>query len=135
MDPLDFTYTLVPDLIFGALEIELGIVVACLPILRPVARKISGSNYLYSVFGRGRSSGSDTFGNVLDKNKSSAHIGAVGFDHLAVSGVPSSQAAAQAHVYSSHDLKSGGQGCSGDIMVRKDLHVYRTLTDSAGTVI
>ncbi|ROW14766.1 hypothetical protein VPNG_03832 [Cytospora leucostoma] len=116
LDAMDFTYTVVPDLIFGALEIELGIVVACLPILRPVGRKVLGSNYMYSAFGRAKSSDSDRFGFVSDKKKRRAHIGAVGSDSLSdnkyalgevVSEAPPSQAAAQAHVYSSHDLESG----------------------------
>ncbi|KUI72102.1 hypothetical protein VM1G_08049 [Cytospora mali] len=50
LDSLDFTYTVVPDLIFGALEVELGIVNACLPIMRPVGRKVFGSS---SVFHQG----------------------------------------------------------------------------------
>lgn len=43
LDDADFTYTVIPDLIFGALEIELGIVNACLPILTPVVTKCFGS--------------------------------------------------------------------------------------------
>lgn len=42
LDDEDFTYTVVPDLIFGALEIELGIVNACLPNLAPVVSKCFG---------------------------------------------------------------------------------------------
>lgn len=38
--PLDFTYTIVNDTIFGGLEIELGIINACLPILRPLFGKV-----------------------------------------------------------------------------------------------
>ncbi|PHH71188.1 hypothetical protein CDD82_6688 [Ophiocordyceps australis] len=43
LDPMDFTYTMIPDLIFGALEIELGIINACLPLLRPLLLKFFGS--------------------------------------------------------------------------------------------
>ncbi|PHH64773.1 hypothetical protein CDD81_4035 [Ophiocordyceps australis] len=43
LDPMDFTYTMIPDLIYGALEIELGIINACLPLLRPLLLKFFGS--------------------------------------------------------------------------------------------
>lgn len=43
LDPLDFTYTMVDDLIFGGLEIELGIINACLPLLQPILKKFLGS--------------------------------------------------------------------------------------------
>lgn len=43
LDPLDFTYTMVDDLIFGGLEIELGIINACLPLLQPILKKVLGS--------------------------------------------------------------------------------------------
>jgi hypothetical protein len=39
LDPLDFTYTVVQDTIFGGLEVELGIINACLPVLRPLFGK------------------------------------------------------------------------------------------------
>jgi hypothetical protein len=41
---MDFTYTVVNDLIFAALELELGIVVANLPLMRPLMRKAFGSS-------------------------------------------------------------------------------------------
>ncbi|KAI1763407.1 hypothetical protein GGR53DRAFT_531632 [Hypoxylon sp. FL1150] len=38
LDLHDLTYSNVPDLLFGALEIELGIINACLPILGPLVK-------------------------------------------------------------------------------------------------
>jgi len=44
INPLDFTYTVVPDSIYGGLELELGIINACLPLLRHLFRNIFGSS-------------------------------------------------------------------------------------------
>ncbi|KAK8054431.1 hypothetical protein PG996_013732 [Apiospora saccharicola] len=42
--PTDFTYTVAEDLTFGALELQLGIINACLPLLRPIWKKLLGSS-------------------------------------------------------------------------------------------
>jgi len=44
----DFTYTVVPDLIYGGLEVELGIINACLPIMQPVFNKHFGADGIFS---------------------------------------------------------------------------------------
>ena len=49
LDPSGFTLSVMPGLNFGGLEIELGVVNACLPILRPLVCKTLGSDLLFSV--------------------------------------------------------------------------------------
>ncbi|KAL1968004.1 hypothetical protein VTN77DRAFT_2421 [Rasamsonia byssochlamydoides] len=49
----DFTYGIVDDLIYAALEVELGTINACLPFYRPLFRKVfGGRNFLLSFFTR-----------------------------------------------------------------------------------
>ena len=55
LDPLDFTYSSVPDIIYGGLEVQLGIINACLPMLQPLVSKAVGANsklgpYISRVF-------------------------------------------------------------------------------------
>lgn len=48
LHPRDFTYTLIPDIIYGRLEVELGIINACLPLLRPLLHKLFGSGTVFT---------------------------------------------------------------------------------------
>ncbi|RYC57891.1 hypothetical protein CHU98_g8303 [Xylaria longipes] len=133
----DFTYSVVPDLILGALEIELGIVNACLPILPPLVGKISGRKSLSSKEWS-KNSGMNSNGSKTHGKNRLLKIGS--FERLpddsyqlekAVMGLPSNETMAQAHIQSVSDPEVGEQPVSGDIMVRKDLYVYRTYTRQA----
>ncbi|ROV87579.1 hypothetical protein VMCG_10606 [Cytospora schulzeri] len=100
LDPLDFTYTVVPNLIFGALEIELSIVNACLPILRRVVRKIFESN----------------FGFVLDWSLKPQRI----------AGSPNRRKGS-ALIDKRNPGRIGERQMSGNIIVEEDLYIKRRL--------
>lgn len=99
LDPLDFTYSVVPDLIFGALEIELGIVNACLPILRPLVRKVFGSD---STFLRGWSKKSEGNSDSSKTHKNSGLSDNGGFERLAENTYPLNNTAHQ--IYSDGEM-------------------------------
>ncbi|TGJ87547.1 hypothetical protein E0Z10_g1200 [Xylaria hypoxylon] len=135
----DFTYSVVPDLIFGALEIELGIVNACLPILRPLVSKLFGgkppSSKDWSNNSEMNSEGSKTYSKSrLLKTRSFERLPDDSYPlNEAATGLPSNKTIAQAHMKSIRDLEVGEQPVNGDIMVRKDLYIYRTPTRQAPT--
>ncbi|KAI2628999.1 hypothetical protein GGS21DRAFT_526924 [Xylaria nigripes] len=128
----DFTYSVIPDLIFGALEIELGIVNACLPILRPLLNKLFGGNKPPS------SKESDNRGKTSATLKASSKLRLLRNRSLefstddsyplteGVAGLPPNETMAQAHMKPIHGHEIDEEQGSGDIIVRKDLYVYRT---------
>ena len=73
LDPMDFTYTIVEDTIFGGLEIELGIINACLPILRPLFGKMfAATSGLTSVWSKKTDLDSSDRQQIWSKQKSQA---------------------------------------------------------------
>jgi hypothetical protein len=130
LDPLDFTYTMVPDLILGALEVELGIVNACLPILRPLFSRFFGSK---SRFASGWTRKS--------KNDSAHKSGVSSMPHSSVSASRRFQPLGdddtipldQVDDYSGSRQKSGydveahsSQWPMGGVTVTKDIYVRRS---------
>ncbi|KAI0543531.1 hypothetical protein F4679DRAFT_577540 [Xylaria curta] len=128
----DFTYSVVPDLIFGALEIELGIVNACLPILRPLLGKFFGRKIPSSKewdYKSERSNDTSRLYNksCLPKRRSFERLPDVPHRLIdTVTGLPSNETIAQAHMGSVHDLEMGQKSVSGDIVVRKDVYIYQS---------
>lgn len=124
IDPLDFTYTIVADTIFGGLEIELGIINACLPLLRPLLRKLTSSSTGLTTYNTnpGRSDGFNS-----SQTKSSTIASSKNFSRL------------RENVYPLHDMETSIHGgadlerlCDyerpGDVLVQKDVYVYSTAT-------
>lgn len=139
LDPLDFTYSVVPDLVFGALEIELGIVNACLPLLRPVLNKLSGSEW---DFATGWTRKTDMGDRSSKNQKGSGYVNHRSFDRLpdniyplsgVAPGASTNHSTARAHVDSFDDLEEGGPKHPGDIMVRKAFYISRTSLGAIGT--
>lgn len=137
LDPLDFTYSVVPDLVFGALEIELGIVNACLPILRPLVRKAFAAD---STFFKGWSKKAEMNSDGSEAHKSSMINRNRNFERLSdtiyplteiVSGVPSNETADEYHVDSIYYTEDSREPRPGDIMVRRDFSMYRMSTKNA----
>ncbi|KAI0186725.1 hypothetical protein F4808DRAFT_447285 [Astrocystis sublimbata] len=134
----DFTYHVVPDLIFGALEIELGIVNACLPILGPLITKLfrpdptpskqwinKSSNYNHTrptTFGKKQVTSDNNFELLPDDADS---LGGEQVPHSSLH-----RAQSRAHIESLPDLESGHQTRSGGIVVRSDFSIYRTATQN-----
>ncbi|KAI6083235.1 hypothetical protein F4821DRAFT_245226 [Hypoxylon rubiginosum] len=134
LDLLDLTYSNVPDLMFGALELELGIINACLPILGPlVDRTFRPSMALL----RGRvkrmkvnsaslkSSGFINTGNYECLKDDIHTLSKVG------PRIMSKQTTTQAHDQALNDLENGRGLHLGDIIVRKDVYISRAPTTSA----
>ncbi|KAI1439380.1 hypothetical protein F5Y02DRAFT_405874 [Annulohypoxylon stygium] len=117
LDPLDFTYSVVTDLIFGALEIELGIVNACLPILRPLVRKVFQSE---STFFKGWSKKTNSIASKTYKSSTSNSNRKFRYlpDDIyplreVVSGEPSDGMVIQARTQPLYNMENGERSCSG----------------------
>lgn len=112
---------MVPDLIYGALEIELGIINACLPILRPLLRKFFGTNStMASIWTKknevNSTDKSKTQNNTLDYNR---------FHRLRDDPYALDDMTAVIHADTDLERQAGGNR-QGEVMVKRDVHVYTT---------
>ncbi|KAI1500752.1 hypothetical protein F5X99DRAFT_385366 [Biscogniauxia marginata] len=141
LDPLDFTHSVVPDIILGALEIELGVVNACLPILRPLIRKAFESHPAFSwewskKTGTTSASSKSRKGHMFMKNNMSFQLLPDNEYPLVevVPGVRLNEAMARAHIDSFGESGSSIVPRMGDIVVQKDLYIYRMPIESSSKV-
>ncbi|RDL41339.1 Uncharacterized protein BP5553_01318 [Venustampulla echinocandica] len=127
LDPMDFTYTVVEDTIFGGLELELGIINACLPILRPLFSKAFGSNSaLASIWTR------KTENDSTDKSKTnwSSQKESKRFHRLNDDTYPLTDLTTTT-IYANNDVESQVEQ-GRDVMIKKDVHVYTTNSHPMG---
>ncbi|KAI0389464.1 hypothetical protein F5Y17DRAFT_448888 [Xylariaceae sp. FL0594] len=132
LDSADFTYSVVEDLVFGALEIELGIVNACLPVLGPLTTKVFGQK---SGFFKGWSNKSELNSGIQKSSRTARFVNNKDFERLsdytfplqeAAPGLPSNETIARANSSYSGHRETGEVPFRGDIMVQKDFYVYHS---------
>lgn len=121
-----------PDLIFGGLEVELGTVNACLPLLRPLARKVFSAD---SVFFKGWSSSSkkaemnsDRTDEPLSDNTMVYPLSDVGVG-VGVSADEMGDQALEERVEPVDYTKDEMGRRQGHILVKKDFYLYQTSAD------
>lgn len=130
---MDFTYSMIPDIILGGLEINLGIINACLPILRPLFKNWLGpTSILASVWTKKTENGGSNNSNgtwhsqkPALQNKNFHRLQENQFSIDNTSSIPLTEARAE-YDLESQGAKGNAHGGNGNIMVQKDIYMYRT---------